>query len=416
MKAKIRVYGKDQNRTALGIVNAYLTLYPNATLEELQKAFPYSLNPTGTVKETIAPLVETVVKPGEFFEKPEDLITLKSGQKVSLKYLWEKPNFDQIKEHAKQFGIEAVDVLETPPFKEGSYKLEVVEEKPVTHHHAAQGGVVEGIIVEEVIPVEEVIIVEEVEEKPVTHHHAAAPHAAAHAAAQPKIKEESKKKSCNWLWWLIPLLLLLLALLCWKKCSDDKKALPDTEVIPFTETEKVDVYEPYWDKRVAEATVNEDGDLVYNEDGNLIGIFINNETINFDKLSTEAEIYHFIRSDAKESGWIVLDDVHFKFNEVNFTPAALAQIQHVTSILNAYAPNATIALEGFADHIGTTKENQVISDERAVATKKHFVSDGFAEGKVTSAQGLRDTERLCQADDTPVCRALNRRVEIKITK
>jgi outer membrane protein OmpA-like peptidoglycan-associated protein len=374
MKTKIRVYGKDQNRTALGIVNAYVKLHPHATLEDLQQAFPYSLNPTGTVKETIAPSSEIAGNPGEFFEKPDELIALKDGRKAVLKYLWEKPDFEQIVEHAKQFGIEAVKVAETPPFEKGSYRLELVEEPKAP-------------------------VARPVYEQPIK-----------------KIATTPEKKKCNWWWWLLLLLLLLLALLLWKKCCDDKKAVVDTELVPFSTEEKVDVYAPYWDKKVAEATVDESGAIVYNKEGNLIGLIIDNETIQFDKLSTEAEIYHFIRSDAKESGWIVLDDIHFKFNEVNFTPAALAQIQHVTSILNQYAPAATIALEGFSDHIGTTKENQVISDERAVATKNHFVSDGLAEGKITSAQGLRDTNRLCQADDTPLCRALNRRIEIKITK
>ena len=38
--SKVRVYGKAQNRTILGIVNAYLVMYPQTTAEELDKAFP----------------------------------------------------------------------------------------------------------------------------------------------------------------------------------------------------------------------------------------------------------------------------------------------------------------------------------------------------------------------------------------
>ena len=38
--SKVRVYGKAQNRTALGIANAYMVMYPQATLEDLRKAFP----------------------------------------------------------------------------------------------------------------------------------------------------------------------------------------------------------------------------------------------------------------------------------------------------------------------------------------------------------------------------------------
>jgi beta-glucosidase/6-phospho-beta-glucosidase/beta-galactosidase len=44
--AKVRVYGKAQNRTALGIVHAYMIMYPHAKLEDLRKAFPNSLNPS----------------------------------------------------------------------------------------------------------------------------------------------------------------------------------------------------------------------------------------------------------------------------------------------------------------------------------------------------------------------------------
>jgi outer membrane protein OmpA-like peptidoglycan-associated protein len=376
MKAKIRVYGKDQNRTALGIVNAYLKLYPNATLADLQAAFPYTLNPAvASVKETIAPASEIAANPGDFFEKPEDLITLKDGQKLTLKYLWEKSYYDRIEEHAKQFGIEVAKITETAPFREGSYRLELIEDKP-----------------------------------------AAAPYIRPQAGKAVLDTTPEKKKN-NWWWWLLLLLLLLLALLLWKKCNHDKAvAVPATEVVPFTETDKVDVYAPLRDKKLAEATVSEAGDLIFNKAGNLIGIVINADTIKFDELSTEAEVYKFLHSDALESGWLVMDDVHFKFNEVNFSPAALAQIQNIASLLKTHAPAARIALEGFSDHIGTDKENQTISDERAVATKGHFVTDGFPEGQVTSAEGLKDTQRLCQADDTPLCRALNRRVEIKITK
>lgn len=35
MASKVRVYGKAQNRTALGIVNAYFVMYPHATRADL---------------------------------------------------------------------------------------------------------------------------------------------------------------------------------------------------------------------------------------------------------------------------------------------------------------------------------------------------------------------------------------------
>ena len=40
--AKIKVYGKTQNRIALGIVHAYMIMHPKTTLEELRNVFPHS--------------------------------------------------------------------------------------------------------------------------------------------------------------------------------------------------------------------------------------------------------------------------------------------------------------------------------------------------------------------------------------
>lgn len=413
MKTKIRVYGKDQNRTALGIVNAYLKLHPDSTLEDLQKAFPYSLNPNGSIKQTIVSITEATQKPDDFFEKPNELITLKSGQKVSLKYDWRKSDFEAIKEHAKQFGIEVVSMTETPPFTEGSYRLEMAEEEVIP---LATDSVIEEIIIEDLVTGDEVIILEEreLEPKKKTPVHQIKSDVKQTTVTPPPTKKEPEKKN-NWWWWLLLLLALLLLLLWWRQCSN-KETAEQVEIIPYTETITEEVYEPYWDKKVARATVTEEGELVYGKDGQLIGIIIDNQTIDFDKLSTEAEINAFLKSNMKESGWIVLDKVHFKFNEVTLTQEAKTQIKNVANILKTNAPNASIAIEGFSDHIGTNAENQTISDERATGTKNHFTQSGFPENKISSAIGLRDTKRLCQADDTPLCRAQNRRVEIKIKK
>ena len=49
--AKIKVYGKAQNRIALDIIHAYMVMHPKTTLMELRNAFPNSLNPDSGVKE-----------------------------------------------------------------------------------------------------------------------------------------------------------------------------------------------------------------------------------------------------------------------------------------------------------------------------------------------------------------------------
>ena len=53
----IQVNGKAMNHTALGIIDAFMQLYPNATFKDLKEAFPDSLNPSGPVQ------VKSIFKP-----------------------------------------------------------------------------------------------------------------------------------------------------------------------------------------------------------------------------------------------------------------------------------------------------------------------------------------------------------------
>jgi hypothetical protein len=181
MKYKIRIHGKSQSRTALGIINAYLKLNPDSTLADLQQAFPKSLNPHSVGHNIVVPLSETLGHEKQYFEHEDELIVLKNGQKLSLVEIWHKEDYDAICEHAKQFGIKVVEMDHTIPFEKGSYVLEYIDEP----------------IPAAVIP-------------PIS------------------VKDEKKKCKCSWWWWLLLLLLLLLLLCCLKKCicGSDKCSAP----------------------------------------------------------------------------------------------------------------------------------------------------------------------------------------------
>ena len=73
MANKVKVYGKAQNRTALGIAHAYLVMYPHATLEDLRKAFPNNTNPDSGVKELFLPLGEAETFNGSYRRGLSDL-------------------------------------------------------------------------------------------------------------------------------------------------------------------------------------------------------------------------------------------------------------------------------------------------------------------------------------------------------
>ncbi len=130
MVNKVRVYGKAQNRTALGIVNAYLVIYPQATLEDLRKAFPDSLNPDSGVKINFVDMKEIKAsQPTEwdgFFSKPEEILHLHDGTEVALVKMWTKPSFERLASHAAQYGIEIAkfEEAEKGAGKKGGFRLE----------------------------------------------------------------------------------------------------------------------------------------------------------------------------------------------------------------------------------------------------------------------------------------------------
>lgn len=130
MASKIRVYGKAQNRTALGIMHAYMTMFPHATLADIRKAFPNELNPDKGTKEIFIPADEkgTDANWDGYFKAEDELLTMGDGQKVSVVKMWTKPSFERAIEQAKLYDIEIAqfDPAEKGFGKKGSFYLEML--------------------------------------------------------------------------------------------------------------------------------------------------------------------------------------------------------------------------------------------------------------------------------------------------
>jgi len=105
--ARVRVYGKAQNRTALGIMHAYMVMYPQAKLEDIQKAFPDTLNPDSGVKKNFVYAEDkgTTADWNGFFKGEDELLSMGDGKKVSVVSMWTKPSFERLVAWAKQYGI-----------------------------------------------------------------------------------------------------------------------------------------------------------------------------------------------------------------------------------------------------------------------------------------------------------------------
>ncbi len=127
MAGKIKVYGKAQNRTALGIAHAYVIMFPHATLDDLRKAFPNSVNPDKGVAELFLPVEEAVKfndKMSLYFAKDDEVITLADGSKVALAQVWSKPSFDRMVEQGSLYDIEVAEFEKAMKGEKGGYRLE----------------------------------------------------------------------------------------------------------------------------------------------------------------------------------------------------------------------------------------------------------------------------------------------------
>lgn len=125
--ARVRVYGKAQNRTALGIVHAYMVMYPQATLEDLRKAFPNAINPDKGSDEIFIYAEEKGATGNwnNYFKGEDELLTTGDGHKVAFVMMWTKPNFERIVAHAKQYGILVADFEKADGgAKKGGFRLE----------------------------------------------------------------------------------------------------------------------------------------------------------------------------------------------------------------------------------------------------------------------------------------------------
>ena len=127
MANKIRVYGKAQNRTALGIAHSYVIMFPHATLEDLRESFPNSICPDKGVPENFLPADEAEKyneKMSLYFTKPDEVIELQDGSKVALAQVWSKPSFERMVEKGKLYDIEVAEFEKTMRGEKGGYRLE----------------------------------------------------------------------------------------------------------------------------------------------------------------------------------------------------------------------------------------------------------------------------------------------------
>ncbi len=140
--AKVLVRSENMSRTALGIAHAYLLIYPNSTVESLNKAFPKEefgqgsdlfLGPDERKAYVEAHKNdEKSLRTNYFYEEDKAMLKLKDGSEVAVLQMWSSDKFPKLVEWAKRYDIYVAEFAKGARGKMGFFELEYLNNwKPV---------------------------------------------------------------------------------------------------------------------------------------------------------------------------------------------------------------------------------------------------------------------------------------------
>jgi OmpA-OmpF porin, OOP family len=119
-----------------------------------------------------------------------------------------------------------------------------------------------------------------------------------------------------------------------------------------------------------------------------------------------------VKKEIEQIEKIVLFGVNFEFDKATFLPESYPILKHLLTVLQNH-PDIKIEIQGHTDNFGSDLYNIGLSQRRADAVKNYLIENKIEPNRLNSV-GLG--ERFPIADNnTPIGRAFNRRIEIKIT-
>jgi outer membrane protein OmpA-like peptidoglycan-associated protein len=350
----IEVTGKAMNRTALGVVDALMQLYPKATFEELKEMLPDSINTAApkNYKSLFKPYSERlygVIQPGSIkteckeqgldvsashFIKPEETFKSSDGVEVLVAKSWESADtstgendLQNLINHVSKYGVLVTKVEKKIAFNKGEYNLEIIN--PVLFKRLTN-------------------------------------------------PEEKKKFP----WWILILALLLLGMLAYFLLS--KK--PDSQVAAATQVVIT---------TTAKAPVVSKTPQIQPE------------------IDTITSIKNAIAAGANtENRSVNFNDILFKYDSDSILTESEASLDEAFSFLNEI-PKLQVKIVGHTSNEGKAKYNEKLSKKRAVAVLNYLVGKGIAEDRMV-AEGKGSYEPVAE-NDTDENKQKNRRIQFVIT-
>ncbi|TAH28027.1 MAG: OmpA family protein [Cytophagales bacterium] len=105
--------------------------------------------------------------------------------------------------------------------------------------------------------------------------------------------------------------------------------------------------------------------------------------------------------------------VQFESSKAVILKGSYPLLDELAKLLSEY-PDATISLAGHTDDEGDDASNLQLSKDRANAVKDYLIGKGIEASRITSATGFGESKPIA-SNTTPAGKALNRRVEMKLS-
>jgi K(+)-stimulated pyrophosphate-energized sodium pump len=166
-------------------------------------------------------------------------------------------------------------------------------------------------------------------------------------------------------------------------------------------------------------TLDEEGNFQYDL-GNLTHLKLpSGATMEAGEKSLEAHLFNRLShnqgvksSSSPKKEWITMDRVHFKTNSSEILPISVRQLRNLSALMKEF-PEAKIKIGGYTDNTGAEDINLKVSADRANIVKAELVKLGVEENRM-QAEGYGAQHFICEKNDTDLCKAKNRRVDIKV--
>lgn len=131
----------------------------------------------------------------------------------------------------------------------------------------------------------------------------------------------------------------------------------------------------------------------------------------------EAQLIAFVEDATKvvdKTTWFNFDRLTFETGSTKIdVEKSKEQLANIVEILKAF-PALTLKVGGYTDNDGSADANKKISQQRAEAVVAALIEAGIAKERL-EAEGYGPEFPVCAANDTPECKAQNRRIAVRVT-